>query len=801
MAEIIKMDDIMLKLSIHEVNVNSSNDSLENETNQFFNQITQQLENMVETYTDELNQKIKTLLFADNETEREENKLELITVFSIIKTIKHIDSLLVDPLNSDSARKINTLLLSFISLFKYHFQLPNDHNNYSLKNFGILISSSKLNVFNSFIKFMNLSSNSYNELNKSETLEKSFTLLLVLHCFNHDLFIFLIEYLSNPNTIKDIFYNFNLNTISKSTYSSIQTIFNVMQIFKMALLLEDSTLVSDKKSNNLLNIIFYSSFHKFFLSELIVNIIKINNIFTNELHSNILLEISNEVLLSQNFLDILTLFVIENLRYFDNLDDFVKSENPNDYKSRDLSMFLLLKISTNYILNYNIFLIPNKDLLSYLIEYNNSNYISILGISEENEQCELNITTLLPIFEIVDQNIKLDYLKERDFLTNFKLSLITLDLNLESNEDFMNLNSLLVDIGSSLSIHALVDTIQTLLCILINNIKFNSTIFNKIPNDFQKILGFEFIPPVYRSDMSFQNNIDLQAENYGSTFKALQEIENYSTIKQSKSISLLEDCLILILSIKSKILKFLKDLNMDTNVLRLPDLFSTENNIDEYPLNIFKQGITTKIGSFKSSKSLNYKLLNSSISLNIISNLILLSVSENYKLLKSSDFLIDNSISRLLNEFTFDFSLNFFLIYQEFGMLNFFKKIRDLNNENLKLILPSAILISKLFQTKITDLKPESNNSNIDNKPNLNLSSNSASIQNSNLDLISEMLYRSVIASNLLRQFVEIFDDGQSKPFKSLNKFLKSHPSTLKPSKIAKGTITLDFNYYSQALV
>lgn len=790
------LEDIMMKLSI--------NDNENTNSGDFFDSISPDLINQIESYTDQVDALARSLLSVPNEADREENKLELITVFSIIKTIKYIHQLLNDPLTLETSRKIGLLLSSFVILFKYHFQLPINHNNYAFKNFGILLCSPNLNIITPFLKFITLSSISFSELNKSENLEKSFTLVFTLHCFNPDLFKFITNYL-NTNITKDIFYTFNLNNIAvtSSKLNSFPTVFQVMQRFRMTILLEDSLLTSDTRSNNLLNILFYSSYHKPYLSELITNIININNSL-QKVSQDLLFRMANNCLQNQNYLDVLTIHITSDLTHFQLLDDYVKSDDTTLANLTDLSMFLLLKISSNYLLNYNHFMIPNNELLSFLIEYNNHNYTSILGIAEDNNSSQLNIATLLPIFEIVDQNVKLNYDEELDFLRNFKISLVNLDLNLDSLEDFMNLNSLLVDVGSSLSIHALIDTIQSLLCIIIDNIKFNNyPVFNKIPKNFQDYLGFQFIPPVYRSDMSFENNLSLQSENYGPLFNSLLSIENLSIFKATNSYSLLIDSLTLILSIKSKIFKFLKDLNLESNVLRISDDTNVQDdnsNANIQSLNIFRSNVATKISNFKSSKALNYKLLNPSINLSLISNLLILTTSENFKILKSTD----NSITRLLNEFTFDFSMSFLIIYQEFGLLNFFKSIRDLNAQNLKLIIPSSILISKLFQTPASPTTTTPSTATPTTTTTSQATATALTITKSeptsSIDIISNLLLKNVIASNLLRQYIEIFDDSQSKPFKILNKFLKVNPSTLKPSKIGKGSVVLDVGYYVDVL-
>lgn len=775
--EVLSLDEIITKLSVHE----PVNRSIGNEEDSLFDNLRRYLSVHIDTYNSAIDDQLRLLLSDTDKDAREENKLELITVFSIIKTIKHIDSLMTEFLNVESVRKINVFLSSFFGLFKYHFQLPIDHPNYAFKNFGILLTSPSINVLSPFITFMNSASLSFGELGKTETLEKTFCLLLVFHCFNKDLFRFLSKTITKKSVINDIINNFSLKPNPGKT-SAAPSLLSIYQRFRMSALLEESTLAVDAKSNNLLNIIFFPMFHKQFLLNFVTNMQEVNTFFQSNV-SETLFDLSSKLFLDSELWDYMMIFIANDIKNVQALDNTVKADDSLD-KDRDVAGFLLLKLSKHYLLNFNLFSLPNEDLLSYLVEYNNANYTSILGISEENSFCELNITTLIPLFEIINQNVKLEYLKERDFLTVFKLSLVNLDLNLESMEDFMNLNSLLIDIGSSLSVHALIDTIQALLCIITNEVKYSHPIFCQIPHDFQAFLGFQFIPPVYRSDMSFENNIDLQAGFFGSLFSSLQEMENYPKMIESTSLSLLEECLTIILSVKSKIFRFLKTLNSETNVLRLPDLFSDESKVEDYPLHVFKQGISTKIGSFKSSKSLNYKLLNSSISLGIIANLSLLVLADNYKTLKSSEFIVDNSLSRFFNEFTIDFTLTYMIIYQEFGLLSFFKRIRDLGNQNLKMISASSTLLSKIFQVKNLDSKSEAN----------------TAVQTSSLDIASEILNKSVISSNLLRQYVELFDDGQSKPFKSLNKFLKSHPSTLKPSKISKGSVVLDLTEYKTVL-
>lgn len=750
----------------------------------FFDQVAQDIIPGIPTYTAEVDKLARTLINISDDNEREENQIEFITVLSIIRTINQIDALLNESLTSDSARKLNSLLLSFTSLLKYHFQLPVQHNNYGLKNFGRLLACDKYNMIALFVKYMKECYAIFGEVNKVESLEKTLCLVSILCCFNSDLLEYMRSYYTDVNNVQELSRILKFASLPPITKSSIPSLFSIMLRFRSMILLEDSALVNDNKSSNLLNILFYSSFQKSFLNHMIISFNKCQDVLQENTDCEKMFEIASDICINPTTLDYLTLLLTSNTSSFYTLDEIAKQEDEGKQKSADIATFLLLKVSKTYLLYYNIFKAPSNELLEYILEYNNTAYASILGLNNTNKLCEISISSLVPIFEFYDQNFKLDYTKERDFLVIFNLALLNLDLNLESEEDFMNLNSLLVDVGCSKSVHALLDIIETILCIVINKMKFNTNYLSKIPPSFADVLGLDAIPPVYRSDLSFINNIDLQIDNFGVTFKLLRDLDNYSIIKESKSLELLEHALLLTISAKSKVYKFLKDLNNTYNVLRAPDLFNDENKQPEYTLNSFKQGVSTKIASFKSSKSLSYKLLNSSISLCSISNLCLLTLSENYKTLKDSEGVMDNSLSRYLSEFTFDFSVSLILIYQEFGLLTLFKNIRDLNYGNLNLITPTSSLIAKLFQSK-SDTK--------DSVP-------AQSIEFSNLDLVTDILRKSVLASNLLRQFVEIFDNGQSKPFKSLNKFLKVNPSTLKPFKISKGTVTLDINYYTNVL-
>lgn len=706
--------------------------------------------------------------------ESEDNKIELITVMMIMKISNELTSIGKSTITIDSYKTAHTLMTSVLGLFKYHFQLPVNHKNFAFRNFGHLIATEETNIFSPFLQILDLDPPF--EHVRIDKFEKIFILLTILHLFSKSLCPALLSFLATDSVNEKLarVFKFDNQKINKTEFPLVTDIY---KRFKFTLQLEESTFINDFKFDSLLNTIFFTSFHKIGMQKYLESFLSYKSIQDNMLDESLIQLALDSIQFSYHPM-VITLTCYHHPKYIEVLQGVINDKSKNQ-TVKDASMFLLLNVVDTLYSNSDIFSIDDDPIIKSAIwEFCSSNTHKILGVNNSKKfKYSLQKETLLPLFELRDQNVKLKYDNEIVFLNNLKTSLMNINLNIDSSDGFLILNNLLIDTGCSISVGSFFDSIQIIIISIIQNLKFkNNQHFCSLPPTYINSLGLNFIPPVNREDSSFESmyDIHLKNNNFGSFFKLLIETQHSKGNQLKQAIYILEQCLIYIVTIKFKIFQYLLKLNNDTNVLRVLSPFE-EEKLEEYQIYKFKNPIT-KIGMFRSGKSLDYKLLTPAVELNIISSLSLLILSENYKILKNYQNIQDSSLSRFFNEFVVSSISQFILIYQEFGILIMFKMIRTLNELNLNLILPTATVISKIFP--IRKIEPTEI---IDNEEVGTLDSS-----------INEILSQSIISSNLVRQFVELFDDGQSKPFKALNKFLKNYPSTLKPSKIPKGTVKLN---------
>ncbi|GMM28019.1 hypothetical protein DAMA08_007350 [Martiniozyma asiatica (nom. inval.)] len=818
---------------------------------------------------------LNILLTEQNPTILEGNKLELITVIMITNVSCELRRLISEPLIQDNYKKCFLLLNSLTGLFKYHFQLSIDNNNYAFKNFGYILATLETNIIEPFLKLLNL--NPPFERVRTDKFEKIFTLILILHCFSKPLYGGLLLVFQHTDSLQEIEKIFKLNIQIDSENElkgenfenfSVPSINELYQRFRFMSNLEKSTMETDPNFENLLGTLFFSSFQRLIIG----NFIKGFRFFKNaQVHLVDLRKVSLKSFEHTLYLDFLVLSIYHNTY----LLEWIKATSTNtmvDQNTRDSSMFLLIKISELLFLQSDILKTEDENIEKEILGNLNVFYYEIAGIENYKVQFNLANMTLMPLLELRDQNLKLNYLEELNFLKYLKLSLLNIFLNLENEDSFLKLNSLFVDTGCSISIGSFFDIIQSILVIIICNLKFKNKNFHEIPKEYIKQLNLDFIPPVNRSDMSFTDNFKTEKENFGEFYQMLIDTDKCKIYQNENCLKLLENCMVYVTAIKCKIYHQLYILNNQSNILRVPNAFEKlqfqfeteteeidgDSSINFQPKDqLFKYRTPlTKIAMFKAGESIIYKLLNYSINLFSMSNLCVLIIADNYKIMKNKQKNNDFSLSRFFGEFTVDFFTVYTLIYQEFGILNLFKMVRSLNETNLKFIAPTSLMISKLLShskdattCKRTGSKSENNNNhrnnnkeNIIDNSNSNYNSNfndiadcnhnltesfnnnssSSTIQNRSLTplsfnssttisfnsydtneqptiatlTISEIISKSIMSSNLIRQFVELFDDGSSKSFKSLHKFLKMHPSTLKPSKIPKGNIKLNIDNF-----
>lgn len=709
---------------------------------------------------------------------KDDEKFELISVVMILKLNNQLLKLNPSSLNQD----VHAIMSSVFGLFKYHFQLPSHHPNYAFGKFGHLLAG-RNNVLFTFLSILDLDSSFDHAKVKCRMI---FTMLLIFHAFSKSLVNGLRTFMNQRDTIAKLSNTFKLDVNQQQSVGKLKcpSVLDIFRRFKCSVPLEVSTFKNDYKYDTLLNTIFRTSHYNLIIHNFI-------NAFghyqTLEIDKFEFLE-DKVAALSLNSLKhesnqfAITMRLYHNpqtIEVLDKLCEFHKS-----LIVKDAATFLLINSLDQIYTNCDLYQIDDE-FLSLSSKYWNANfkhYHQLLGICESrNFKMSIQLETLLPLFEFRDQNFKLHYPNENILLNNLNISLLNVNTNLNTLDEFVALNNLFIDSGCSLSIGSFFDCLSVLLIKLIHDYKMKrESCFIFLPEEYIKVLSLDGIPPVYRDDISFQSIYANNVNGYvlGEFFHLMLKTQTSDIANINRAILHMEQALIHTVSIKFKIFQYLINLNNDTNVMRVVDPFS-ESSLDEYQIYKFKNTIT-KIGMFRTGKYITYKLLTPAVKLSMISNLASLILSNNYKTFKSYQSVHDSSFTEFLDEYLVSSLAQFVLIYQEFGIIIMFKMIKKLNESNINSIIPTANVLSKLLPMK--SFSNTGFDSTFEKSP------------------LAEVLSQSTICSNLVRQYVELFDDGQSKPFKVLNKYLKSYPSTLKPSKIPKGVVQWNIDDFLRKL-
>lgn len=701
----------------------------------------------------------------------DDNRIELVTVVMLMKIAAEIQDIASSQLTSESYKRGSMLLTTTFGLFKYHFQLPSNHKNYAFKNYGHLLASPLHNILIPTLNFLDLDPPL--DHIRIDKLEKIFVALTLFHLFTPTLSRGLSTVLSSDSAYKKLERVFKFDSqLAKKT--DFPTFIDLFRRFKLMSPLDSTTFTTDVKFDHLLNSLFFTSFHRSSLQQYVKKFLK-HNYFDDTSCDTYIIQLAIESL-ELHHQSSIALACYHNPNYVNILrtttEDILK---PKDVK--DAALFVLYNTLSTLYLNADLFELSDPILQSAIHEYCLSYTHNIMGITSQDVLYpSLTVETLMPLFEFRDQNLKIDYENETVLLSNIMASLLSVNENLDTLDKFVILNNLFVDTGCSLSVSSFFDSLQILLILVIQKVKFSNPHFSTLPQNYMHALGLHYIPPVNRDDASFVSIYD--SPNSGTFFKLLNGTRESVIHRHEYVMNILEQSLCYLVTIRFKVLQHLLELNNDTNVLRVLSPFD-KPKAEEYPLYKFRNSVS-KIGMFSSGNSLDYKLLNPAVELNMMANISLLIVAENYKTLKGILNTQNTSLSRFLNEYAVSCTIQNLLIYREFGILVMFKMLKALNERDLRMIIPTATLISKILPEKQPDTD--------DKAECLEHGSSNAAIY--------EIFLQSTICSNLVRQFVETFDDSQSKPFKSLNRFLKSYPSTLKPSKIPKGTVRLQLDAF-----
>ncbi|KAG7899564.1 hypothetical protein KL907_004916 [Ogataea polymorpha] len=713
----------------------------------------------------------KRLTDADPET-KDKLQLEFITVLTIIKLTKELNSVLTSQMSELSFQKAASISLAAMGLFKYHFQLEQTHPNFGFRNFGSLLSLEQYNLVKPILKTLVLAPN-YNHAEQN-MIKQHFTLFIAMHLMNKHMFDTLLSSFTEKDTYTMFTHIFAGESQTHLTASG--GLHALFENFNRCETLAQSSLCEDKDSRTLFGILFPHNYQRV-ATQSVDALLKIHHICAkSDMSFGKLNEVLKLYLENNANSEMVSLYSLHRPALLKTLHKIVNLQSRSTTNLQKMGYYLLANISEFIVTNVPLVNIDDHDLLVILLNINNSNYKESLGITNDSYTYEVTETTMKMLFEIVDQNFKLDYPKELNLLNYLKVSLKNIDYNLNTFESFLKISALLNDMGSRLSIYALLETVQFVLSSSLNKELFGLIGQSaKVPELLKHPFGFEYIPPLGKSNFIFENNLNMGDDSLkkvrAQTKAAFNSLHSgpYHRVKGTR---VLQDCVLLCAIVKSKVYNFLREFNDELGLMK----FSTEQRsaVKDDTMNKFKQKTFTQLALFRSQHGLDYKILNKSVDLNLAATLSSLKVCGNFSRfpeLVDSSSLYDRSFCNMLYHYQLDSLLSYLLVYKEFGLLSLFKMMKTVLLNDLTLIPIASKMLSNLVGFENSTSKPK-------------------------IQYITSIIHQSDVLCNLVRQFVELFDDARSSSFRQLLDFMKIHPSPIKPSKIPKGTVELDLRQF-----
>ncbi|GME81465.1 unnamed protein product [Ambrosiozyma monospora] len=224
----------------------------------------------------------------------------------------------------------------------------------------------------------------------------------------------------------------------------------------------------------------------------------------------------------------------------------------------------------------------------------------------------------------------------------------------------------------------------------------------------------------------------------------------------------------------------------------------------------FRNKNFTQLSMFKTGHGLDFKIMYHALELNICATASTIIMQDNLSHF-TNDYSasmdpLNISVANVLYNLQIDNLRNFLGIYKDFGLISLFKFFQKSMLQDLRLIPCYSQALSDLIIFDSNDFShsnsssSSSGNSSSNSGSDSNSSSSNSSTTTTQQSIILETIQQSNILSNLLRQIVELFDDGKTASFKRMVNYLKKNPSPIKPSKIEKGTAMLDLNKFAKVL-
>lgn len=340
----------------------------------------------------------------------------------------------------------------------------------------------------------------------------------------------------------------------------------------------------------------------------------------------------------------------------------------------------------------------------------------------------------IPIFELLNQNFKLSLEKETGLVACLVTSYQRIDEYLDSEEQLTEIVMKMDDLGCTLTLDSLLSYSQLVISKAVTDICSENTIKSvRLPDELITSFGFDSIPPLARDSAMMQAN-----KFYNQKVSLLTELTSYS--RRKEIIGMLCKSLESILGAKQKIGRILAGRE---------DEFEDRSERNEDGVYDLEPG--HKLASFKEMGQVRYRLAYRSISIRLKSDMAALIAAENMKEVQDTE-------ANVLSEYLTVEIRQASTIYGEIGILSLFRELLGLCENDIRVVKGVARVLANSL--------PEKGSGSV--------------VENS------------TIASNMIRLFVEEFDDGKSPMFKKMINFLKEHPSSLKPKKRVKGTAVVD---------
>lgn len=681
--------------------------------------------------------------------EIQENQLEFLTVWNIISSGNELQETIGLPESQELFVKEKTLCFTFSKLFRYHFQLPYEHPNFGFKKFGSLLANGPTSLILTVMKIC-VSSMEYHDRSFWK-LRRLLTLMIALCFGNRSLLQGLIADFSIPENIERLRSVANFptdgNSSSLSDHRGPLSVLNGMHELSSFFdggsngdSILEFTISSDTSSAILASLLFVLNLNK-------------KKKLLQENDKATIAWLATSCITDNEYKEVFLIYVVHHPDVIQKLSqvDFGTSEIGN------LTDYFLKSICLELVANFTPLYLGSLGLTSIIKGRLSGIALELGGLNTAKAEIPKNV--FLPIFELVNQNTKLDFMQEQNLLVYLYLGINALDDYIVDRYTMTDCLLQLDELGCSLSLNGLLDDVQYILSYALNEVlvaKMPQLV--SIPADFREFFGFDYIPPVRRQDSL------LEAPFSSEKSVLVDSFTNEELVKQTELVRILKSCIGQNSRLRRKVYRLLSSINRNSGLL----VRTKGCGEEEKEQNLYKYHLNSgyRLAGFEDRELLNYKLAYFGIGTSIKADVAMLVVAYN---LKSFDLTFSSALSRSISD-TF---LSIGSIYMEFGILTMYKIMIEACERSVRLANEAAMALAEILPNPKRNVE-----------------------ENPRKKDFAMMLQSNTIASNLIRLFVEEFDDGKTIAFKKMINFLKNHPSSLKPKKRERGTVKLDAAEY-----